>query len=111
MPGPKFLIDTNIVIGLEDNHLVKEVLVRFLTKAHEHGGRLFVHEANRADVLRDKNEDRKRITLSKLGKFERLSRIALPTVQQLEAYFGTIKNEHDRSDVELLYALNPRQDN
>jgi len=105
MEMPKFLIDTNIVIGLEDHHIVKEGLARFLSKCHEHGGRVFVHDASRADVSRDTDEARRRITLSKLRKFERLHRIALPSADSLVAEFGPLKSANDAIDVELLFAL------
>jgi hypothetical protein len=105
MEAPKFLIDTNIVIGLEDHHVVKEGLARFLSKCHGHGGRVFVHNASRADVLRDTDESRRRITLSKLRKFERLDRITLPPRSNLVAEFGRIKDANDEIDVELLFAL------
>jgi ribosomal protein S18 acetylase RimI-like enzyme len=105
MAAPKFLIDTNVVIGLEDHHVVKDGFARFLAKCHEHGARVFVHDSSRADVLRDKDEARKKITLSKLRKFERLGRIALPAKEELEGEFGPIKKPNDQIDVELLFAV------
>jgi ribosomal protein S18 acetylase RimI-like enzyme len=105
MASLKFLIDTNVVIGLEDNHVVKEGFARFLAKCHEHGGRVFVHDASRMDVSRDTDNNRRRITLSKLSKFERLHRISLPPTDQLEGEFGLIRKTNDEIDVELLFAL------
>ena len=68
----KLLIDTNVVIGLEDDHKVERSFARFHQKCSEYGVRVFVHGAAYDDVRRDKDTHRRRITLSKLAKFERL---------------------------------------
>lgn len=55
--------------------------------------------------MRDTNASRRRITLSKLKKFETLRRAKLPSANKLETVFGPIKNENDAIDVELLFSL------
>jgi ribosomal protein S18 acetylase RimI-like enzyme len=66
---------------------------------------IFVDEATYEDVYRDTDAKRRAITLSKLEKFQKLRGIPVPPDALLEAKFGPIKNEHDRSDVRLLVAI------
>ena len=68
MSHQSYLIDTNILIGLEDNLAVQPVYSKLLNLAAKHGVSIFVHEAARDDIARDKNEERRKISLSKIGK-------------------------------------------
>jgi len=106
MSAFKFLIDTNIVIGLEDDHPIEVPLAELARKCSEHSVRLFVHGAVYDDVKRDRNVSRRTITLSKLEKFELLR--GLPTASSIDFadQLGPIKGPNDRSDVQLLLALN-----
>jgi hypothetical protein len=70
MPEIKLLIDTNIIIGLEDAGEVKASFADVVRKCGENGIRVFVHEASRKDVERDKDLARRKATLSKIGKFQ-----------------------------------------
>jgi len=65
MSGFKFLIDTNIVIGLEDNHQVDGSLAELARRCATHHVRMFVDEAVDDDVCRDNDLARKAVTLSK----------------------------------------------
>ncbi len=105
MAGFKFLIDTNVVIGLEDDHPVEISLADFARKCSEHGVRLFVHSAVHSDVNRDKDPVRRNLTRSKLRQFETLGELAPIPETTLVAPFGPIESENDRSDVRLLAAL------
>ena len=66
MNQQSYLIDTNILIGLEDYRKVETSYARFtqLTYAYKVG--IFVHEAAREDIIRDKNVERREISLSKI---------------------------------------------
>jgi hypothetical protein len=66
----KFLLDTNIILGIEDNRPIDSTFSLLARKSSEHGIKLFIDSAIIDDVKRDKDEARKRITLSKLAKFE-----------------------------------------
>ena len=54
MSGHKVLIDTNVIIELEDHKEVSPIFARFLQLCAQHGVRVFVHERALADVERDK---------------------------------------------------------
>ncbi len=103
--GRKLLIDTNVVIGLEDWKELEPAFARLLTLCSRHGHRLYVHEAALDDLARDSDLARRRITLSKLEKFERLSGVISPPESELVVAFGRIANDNDRVDVSLLQAL------
>ena len=95
MNGFKLLIDTNVVIGLEDAQPVQASLAELVRLSSEHGIGLFVDGANYDDVARDKNETRRAVTLSKLTKFQQLRGIPLPAETGLIARFGAINNDND----------------
>ena len=101
----KLLIDTNVVIGLEDAQPVQSSLAELVRLSSEHAVGLFVDGANYDDVARDKNSARREVTLTKLNKFQKLRGVPLPDNAQLVARFGTINSENDRSDVRLLQVL------
>jgi hypothetical protein len=105
MNGFKLLIDTNVVIGLEDAQPVQASLAELVRLSGEHGVGVFVDGANYDDVARDKDETRRKVTLSKLAKFQQLRGIPLPADSDLIAKFGAINNENDWSDVRFLAAL------
>jgi ribosomal protein S18 acetylase RimI-like enzyme len=105
MSGHKVLIDTNVVIELEDHKEVSPIFARFLQLCAQHGVRVFVHERALADIERDKNAERRVVTRSKIKKFEPLSGIKTPPCDELVARYGAIKKDNDEVDVALLYAL------
>jgi hypothetical protein len=108
MVGIKLLVDTNIVIALEDPQPVEASLAELVRLCNEHSVGIFVDEATYEDVYRDENIERRAITLSKLEKFQRLRGIPIPPDVVLESKFGAIKNEHDRCDVRLLAAVDSK---
>jgi transposase len=87
MNGFKLLIDTNVVIGLEDAQPVQASLAELVRLSGEHGIGLFVDGANYDDVARDKDETRRAVTLSK--RF-----VALKSEQQLD--MQTLHRARDR---------------
>ena len=108
MNGYKILIDTNIIIGLEDDRPVESVFATFARKCSEHGVKLFVHWAARQDLERDKNPVRRRITLSKLEKFQSLRDHPVPERESLVERFGHLSSENDLCDVVQLVAIDIR---
>ena len=105
MTGFKLLIDTNVVIGLEDAQPVQASLAELVRLSSEHAVGLFVDGANYDDVARDRDSARREVTLSKLAKFQKLRGVPVPDDAKLVVRFGTINSENDRSDVRLLVAL------
>jgi hypothetical protein len=104
----KLLINTNVVIGLEDPQPVRASLAELVRLSGEHSVGLFVDGANYDDVARDKDGARREVTLSKLAKFQKLRGAPVPDDATLIARFGTINSENDRSDVGLLVALDAK---
>jgi len=104
----KLLIDTNIVIGLEDAKPVKSTLAELFRLSSEFNVDIFIDNANYDDVKRDKDADRRAITLSKLGKFQKLRQIPSPSDNDLNIRFGPTKKVNDTSDVRLLVALDAK---
>lgn len=104
----KLLIDTNVVIGLEDPQPVQASLAELVRLSGQHSVGLFVGGANYDDVARDKDGARREVTLSKLAKFQKLRGVPVPEDTTLIARFGAINSENDRSDVALLVALSAK---
>ena len=105
MTSQLYLIDTNVLIGLEDNHAVQPAYANFLRLAAKHKVDVFVHEAASDDILRDKNAARREISLTKLKKFQKLEKVKGLTEEELEHTFGRIRKPNDLVDATLLHAL------
>ena len=105
MSTQSYLIDTNVIIGLEDNHTVKPAYAKFSQLAAKHKVDIFVHEAARDDIRRDKDAARQAISFSKLAKFQILGKVKGLTKQILENSFGKIRKHNDEVDAALLHAL------
>ncbi|MEQ8396442.1 GNAT family N-acetyltransferase [Thalassobaculum sp.] len=105
MSTRSYLIDTNIIIALEDHHTVKPAYATFSQQAAKHKVNVFVHEAARDDILRDKNAIRRGISLSKLAKFQVLQKVKGLTKETLEQRFGKLKKHNDLVDATILHAL------
>jgi hypothetical protein len=72
MAGFKLLVDTNIVIALEDPQPVEASLAELVRLCNEYSVGIFVDEATYEDVYRDEDTERRGVTLSKLEKFQKL---------------------------------------
>ncbi|MFZ2587128.1 MAG: GNAT family N-acetyltransferase [Alphaproteobacteria bacterium] len=99
-----FLLDTNVIIPLEDDIEVEASLARLNQLCSENGVKLLVHESSNDDINRDKDEVRKKKSLSKLKKYASLASVPLDDTKRKEL-FGVIKNDNDRVDTDLLYAI------
>ncbi len=105
MNKQSYLIDTNIIIGLEDNHKVQPEYAKFSQLTAKHPVDVFVHEVTRDDIGQDENAKRQGISLSKLKKFQILEKVRGLNKAQLEAEFGPLKKHNDIVDATLLHAL------
>ncbi len=105
MSTQTYLIDTNVVILLEDNRAVEPAFSAFTSLAAKHKVDVFVHEAARDDIGRDGNSERRRISLSKLSKFQLLTKVRGLTPADLESEFGPLPKHNDVVDATLLHAL------
>tara|TARA_R110002049_G_C9163614_1_gene561189 strand:+ start:1152 stop:2699 length:1548 start_codon:yes stop_codon:yes gene_type:complete len=105
MSQQSYLIDTNILIGLEDNHTVEAAYSRFHALASTHKVDIYVHEAARDDFARDKKVKRREISLSKFDKYRLLKKQRGLARADLEANFGILKKANDVVDATLLHTL------
>lgn len=100
-----YLIDTNILIGLEDNHKVDAAYASFHKLAAAHKVNVFVHEAAKEDIARDKNSARRQISLSKIEKYLVLKKRRGLSADELASAYGPLKKPNDLVDATLLHAL------
>jgi predicted nucleic acid-binding protein/predicted GNAT family N-acyltransferase len=105
MSAQRFLIDTNVFIGLEDNAVVAPDFASFQQLANKHGATIFVHEAALDDIRRDKDLVRRDVSLSKLNKFPVVKKMTGISNLVLEEKFGRIRKHNDIVDATLLHAL------
>lgn len=105
MSQQAYLIDTNILIGLEDNHTVEEAYSRFHALALTHKADIYVHEAAKDDIARDTNAERRKISLSKIAKYRLLKKQHGLSRSDLDAAYGPLKKPNDVVDATLLHAL------
>jgi hypothetical protein len=96
----RFLLDTNILIPLEDSQLpLAPSLASFVRLAGGHGHELLYHPASEDDIREDRNIARREQTLQRLGQYARLdSRPLCP-------WNDTHTRNNDARDNEILYAL------
>jgi len=65
-----YLIDTNILIKLEDYHVIEKAYANFAELVASYKVDVFVHEVTKDDIGRDKNIQRREISLSKISKYQ-----------------------------------------
>lgn len=96
----RFLLDTNILIPLQDSFVVlNENFKNFIRLAGKGGHQLLYHPASREDIERDRNVERRDRTLSRLEQYEMLSGVP-------DCPWNTNNTSpNDACDNEILYAL------
>jgi hypothetical protein len=100
----RILIDTNILIELEDNRVITESFAKFYRIAITNECEILYHpKAIPIDVSRDKNTERKKIIISKLNKYQSLQDYAKPTTE----FTSNLKNSkiNDEIDNKQLFQL------
>lgn len=100
----RILIDTNILIELEDNRVITETFAKFYRIANTNDcGILYHPKAIPIDVSRDKNHERKNIIISKLNKYQPLNDFAKVTTE----FNSKFKNNkiNDEIDNKQLFQL------
>ena len=105
MSAPKYLIDTNVIIGLEDWKEVSPELAALTQIAARHGVGVFVHAAARDDIARDPDVARRSVSLSKIAKYPLIAKVRNLSNAQLESEFGGLPRPNDVVDATLLHAL------
>ncbi|WP_148291214.1 GNAT family N-acetyltransferase [Methylobacterium sp. B1] len=105
MSRVRLLIDTNVLIALEDPGQTEPLVADFARRCLAGAIALYVHPATLDDFDRDPDRRRRSISESRVSKFLQLAPIPLPPIAELEARWGSIRSQNDRVDVALLHAL------
>ncbi|MCG8317098.1 MAG: GNAT family N-acetyltransferase [Pseudomonadales bacterium] len=105
MNRPTFLLDTNIILPLEDNKPLDKPLSEFIQLCGEHHINILIHEGSLEDINNDKDQERKAITLSKVNKFTICKGVVAPGRKELEKLYGHIDKSNDYIDCRLLHAV------
>lgn len=96
----RFLLDTNILIPLQDSYIALDENLKNIIRLIGIGGhQLLYHPASVADIQRDTDIARRDRTLSRLGQYQRLDG-ALPCPWNTGG-----ESPNDACDNEILYAL------
>jgi len=100
----KFLLDTNVLIPVEDARATPDSYASLLRDLQANGHTSHVHEATLADIKRDPDAARRSISLSKAAKYP-LVKNSWRDRAALTEEFGDIRNDNDLSDAHILSAL------
>lgn len=99
------LIDTNIFIYFEDYKILDEKYTELFSLLVNYQHNLYIHPASLEDIKKDKDEDRKKVSLSKVKKYTKLDKPPIPTKEDLQELGLENKNDNDRIDNTILFAL------
>lgn len=101
----KILIDTNIIIGLEDSGPIKASFANFSRSCGSYGVDLFISPASYRDVDNDGLDHRRKSTLSKLAKYEQLKPIPKRYLEEFAADLSSESRINHQIDIEFLAAV------
>jgi len=102
----RILIDTNVFIYREDDHVVSDSLLKLLAIVNDSGIPLLVHPSSKEDLSNDINSKRKTIMLSKIGAYPVLE--SPPNYENDMDYCHLIEGTNDKNsriDNSILYSL------
>lgn len=102
----RILIDTNILIPLEDiDNVIEESFSQLCNICNTYGHQLMLHPATLEDLQRDRNINRREIMLSKLKKYPLLEYPPILSLDE-EIRYGLVgSNSHDKVDNTILYSI------
>ncbi|WP_347282323.1 hypothetical protein, partial [uncultured Alistipes sp.] len=100
------LLDTNIIIPLEDTSKILDSSFAELRKlsAEQHHC-LYIHPMQLDDINRDKNQDRRKIVLSRLKQYSQIENPPILSDQECNELGLSQSNDNDRVDNNVLFAL------
>jgi len=102
----RVLLDTNIFIFRENDHVVPKNLQNLLVAMSEAGAKILVHPKSTEDLRRDHNSERREVIMSKIGSYSLLE--SPPDPSNDEAFLrrvGNLSDENDRVDAAILYSV------
>lgn len=97
----KFLLDTNVIINLEDDKELSIRFTRLLKLGTSNNHNFLIHPASKEDIRRDNNNQRKKITLTKLSKYAEIE----SPIKILPGLLPHIKKPNDEVDFKLISQL------
>jgi rRNA-processing protein FCF1 len=100
----KIILDTNILIHIEDPKELSKNLQDLLRIFREYGHQIFIHPASLKDINNDKDEQRKKVILSKLKGYPVIEFPPKPTEDFL-SLVGTSRSSNEINDNEILFAI------
>ena len=102
----RVLLDTNIIIGREDNKIIDEDLQILMKILNQLNINIILHQKSIEDIERDKDEERKQIILSKFKTYNLLEEFPEPSNDsKFLNIVGEPKKSNDLIDNYLLYAV------
>jgi len=102
----RVLLGTNIIIGREDNKIIDEDLQILMKILNQLNINIILHQKSIEDIERDKDEERKQITLSKFKTYNLLEEFPEPSNDsKFLNIVGEPKKSNDLIDDYLLYAV------
>lgn len=102
----RILLDTNVVIPLEDSSgVLADSLSRLSRLANENGHQLLIHPASLDDINRDGDVTRREISLSRVKKYSLLN--TPPKLNDIERIKLNLheSSPNDHADNQILYAI------
>ena len=103
----RVLIDTNLLIERENYHVVSQTVQGLLRILNTLGVTVLVHPKSIVELKRDRNEERKKIALSKIRTYPILESPPNPdNDEKFQNIVGEPLSHNDYVDNILLYAVN-----
>lgn len=100
------LFDSNVILELEGpDKVLPESIADMVRMSQELGYRIYTHPCQVEDLKRDRDEERKRIQLSKLRQYPVLESPPSPNKFELMECGWSENNDNDRCDNLLLFAV------
>jgi hypothetical protein len=100
------LIDTNVFIYREDDRIISQNISDLFGLLTDIPVDIFVHPASMEDILRDIDQRRRDVMLSKIGMYKQLPSPPLSTTDNnYQTIVGLPKTPQDKIDNEILYAV------
>ncbi len=100
------LLDTNIIIPLEDTSRILDTSFAELRKlSAEQQHCLYIHPIQFEDINRDKNQERQKIVLSRLRQYSQIENPPILSAQECYELGLSQSNDNDKVDNNVLFAL------
>ncbi len=100
----KVIFDTNILIHIEDHKELSEKLQDLLKLFRAYGHKEFIHPASLKDINNDKDENRKKVILSKINGYPVIETPPKATNDFLSLVRAS-STSNDQNDAEILFAI------